>query len=169
MNNGKYHTLEYKQKQEAKVDRLFGPITDHTKKCQCCSKDFLFTGRLKTKQYENAKFCSRSCANNRTTWWKDNATHYRTIAFHNHKKECVVCGFDKIVAVHHIDENKKNNNLSNLIPLCPNHHEMVHSKWKDEVAPFIAEWQEQWAVGIDGNTVALQASVPGSIPGRSTK
>jgi hypothetical protein len=91
MNNGKYHTLEYKQKQEAKVDRLFGPITDHTKKCQCCSKDFLFTGRLKTKQYENAKFCSRSCANNRTTWWKDNATHYRTIAFHNHKKECVVC------------------------------------------------------------------------------
>lgn len=26
----------------------------------------------------------------------------------------------------------------------------------------------QWAVGIVGNTVALQASVPGSIPGRST-
>ena len=27
---------------------------------------------------------------------------------------------------------------------------------------------KNWAVGIDGNTVALQASVPGSIPGRST-
>ena len=26
----------------------------------------------------------------------------------------------------------------------------------------------EWAVGIDGNTVALQASIPGSIPGRST-
>jgi hypothetical protein len=26
-----------------------------------------------------------------------------------------------------------------------------------------------WAVGIVGNTVALQASVPGSNPGRSTK
>ena len=29
--------------------------------------------------------------------------------------------------------------------------------------------KEIWAVGIVGNTVALQASVPGSNPGRSTK
>lgn len=35
--------------------------------------------------------------------------------------------------------------------------------------PEYTEKQEQWAVGIVGNTVALQASVPGSIPGRSTR
>lgn len=40
---------------------------------------------------------------------------------------CVVCGFDKIVDLHHIDGNKKNNTSKNLIGLCPNHHRMVHN------------------------------------------
>ena len=142
MNNGKYYTLEYKQKQEAKVDKKFGPVLEHTRTCQCCDNEFIFTGRLNTKGYENAKFCSRSCANNRQAWWNNNSTRYRTIALQNHSAECVVCGFDKIVAIHHIDENKKNNAPSNLIPLCPNHHEMVHSKWKSEVIPYIVEWQK---------------------------
>jgi predicted HNH restriction endonuclease len=48
------------------------------------------------------------------------------------------------VAIHHIDENKKNNEPSNLIPLCPNHHEMCHSKWKSEIEPFINEWQQNF-------------------------
>lgn len=141
MNNGKYDTLEYKQKQAAKVDRLYGPILQHKKECDCCGKEFIFEGRLKTKEYERARFCSRSCANNRKTWWKENATHYRTIALNHHNEECAICGFDKIVAIHHIDENKQNNNPTNLIPLCPNHHEMVHSKWRNEVQPFIDKWQ----------------------------
>lgn len=51
--------------------------------------------------------------------------------------EYAICGFDKIVAIHHIDENHDNDDPQNLIPLCPNHHEMVHSKWKDEVVPLI--------------------------------
>lgn len=169
MNNGKYHTEEYKQKQDAKIDKLFGPVMNHVKYCQCCNKEFIFIGRLNTKQYEKSKFCSRSCANNRQAWWKNNATHYKTIALQHYDHKCVICGFDKIVAIHHIDENKKNNDPKNLIPLCPNHHEMVHSKWKEEVKPYIIKWQEQWAVGIVGNTVALQASVSGSTPERSTK
>ena len=140
MNNGKYYTSEYKQKQEAKVDRLFGPIMDHQKECQCCGKMFIFNGRLKTKQYENTKFCSRSCANNRQQWWNDNASHYRTIGLQHHDKKCAICGFDRIVAIHHIDEDKKNNNPKNLVPLCPNHHAMVHSKWKFEIQPLINEW-----------------------------
>jgi predicted HNH restriction endonuclease len=146
MNNGKYHTLEYKLKQEAKVDNRFGPIKEHKKVCQCCGNEFIFKGRLNTKQYESARFCSRSCANNRQRWWdKDNNIHrsqsYRAIAMRHHVLECVVCGFNKIVAIHHIDENKQNNDPSNLIPLCPNHHEMVHSKWKEEIIPYITEWQ----------------------------
>lgn len=167
MNNGKYYTHEYKQKQEAKVDRLYGPVIAHKKVCQCCGKEFVFEGRLKTKKYNEAKFCSRSCANNRQQWWNNNATYYRTIALQHHDEKCVVCGFDKIVAIHHIDENKQNNSPSNLIPLCPNHHEMVHSKWKDEIIPYIEEWQR--GIGANGNTVALQASVKGSIPLSSTK
>ena len=143
MNNGKYHTLEYKRKQAEKIDRKFGPLIKHKKTCQCCGKEFIYEGREKTKRFESAKFCSRSCANNRKEWWKENATGYRTIAFQNHEEKCAICGFDKIVAVHHIDENKKNNSQENLIPLCPNHHEMVHSKWRSEVQPFIDKWQEK--------------------------
>jgi hypothetical protein len=134
MHNGKYDTLEYKRKQSEKLDRLFGPILQHKKICICCNKEFVFEGRIKTKSYINARFCSRGCANNRQEWWTDNATRYRTLAFRHWEEKCVVCGFDKVVAVHHIDENKENNSPRNLIPLCPNHHEMIHhNKWRDEV------------------------------------
>ncbi len=40
--------------------------------------------------------------------------------------KCVICGFDKVVDLHHLDENKKNNEKINLIGLCPNHHKMLH-------------------------------------------
>lgn len=141
MNNGSYHTAEYKKKQQEKQDRLFGPVLEHKKICACCGNEFVFVGRLKTKKFEKAQFCSRSCANNRQVWWNDNSTYYRTIAFRVWEEKCQIpqCGFDKIVAVHHIDENKENNDPRNLIPLCPNHHEMVHSKWRNEVQPFIEE------------------------------
>ena len=90
-------------------------------------------------------------------------SHYRTIALNNHEKKCVVCGFDKVVAIHHIDENKKNNDPTNLIPLCPNHHEMVHNNnWKQEVVPFIIDWQKQRAVRILGITPALHVGKDGS-------
>jgi hypothetical protein len=139
MNNGKYHTEEYKKKQSEKLDRLFGAVQQYKKICACCGNEFIFVGRLKTKQFERAQFCKRSCANNRQEWWNDNITHYRTIAFRHWEEKCVICGFDKVVAIHHVDENKENNSPRNLIPLCPNHHEMIHSKWKNEVFPLIED------------------------------
>ena len=152
MNNNKYHTEEYKAKQAAKVDRLYGPVLEHTKECKRCGKSFIFEGRIKTKAYEKSNFCSRSCANNRQEWWNDNATHYKTIALQHWKHECVICGFDKIVAIHHIDENHNNNNPHNLIPLCPNHHEMVHSKWSKEVVPLIKDIVcSKWGIGEMGS------------------
>jgi ribosomal protein L37E len=49
-------------------------------------------------------------------------------------KECIICGFDKIVDLHHLDENKKNNSKQNLIGLCPNHHKMLHDfKFRKEI------------------------------------
>jgi hypothetical protein len=143
MNNGKYHTKSYKLKQLEKIDRLYGVVEKHAKNCVICGQDFIFEGRKNTKQFESAKYCSRSCANNRQKWWDNNAIGYRTIAFKHWKQECAICGFDKIVAVHHIDENKNNNKPDNLIPLCPNHHEMVHSKWSDEVIPLINDIVKQ--------------------------
>ena len=49
-------------------------------------------------------------------------------------KSCLICGFDKYVDLHHLDGDHKNNSTNNLIGLCPNHHQMLHTlKWRDEV------------------------------------
>ena len=42
-------------------------------------------------------------------------------------KRCIICGFDKVVELHHLDKNHKNNNRENFIGLCPNHHKMLHN------------------------------------------
>ncbi len=49
-------------------------------------------------------------------------------------KACDICGFDKIVDLHHLDENKNNNSEENLIGLCPNHHKMLHDfRYRKEI------------------------------------
>ena len=65
---------------------------------------------------------------------------YRKICFKYHPKRCCICGFDHIVEVHHMDCNKNNNNSDNLIPLCPNHHRMFHSRYRQLVSPLIEEY-----------------------------
>jgi ribosomal protein L37E len=55
-------------------------------------------------------------------------------------KECFICGFDKVVDLHHLDENKKNNMKSNLIGLCPNHHKMLHDfRFRKEIRKALSE------------------------------
>lgn len=60
-----------------------------------------------------------------------NAKKYHNISSELYKKitlRCIICGFDKIVDLHHLDFNHKNNSESNLIGLCPNHHRMIHDR-----------------------------------------
>lgn len=56
----------------------------------------------------------------------------------------MICGENKIVAVHHYDENRKNNSIENLIPLCPTHHQYVHSRYKEEVMDKINKYRNQF-------------------------
>lgn len=42
--------------------------------------------------------------------------------------ECIVCGRRDVIDIHHIDQNRSNNNPSNLIHLCPSHHALIHRK-----------------------------------------
>lgn len=42
-------------------------------------------------------------------------------------KKCLLCNFDKLVALHHLDCNRYNNCEDNMIGLCPNHHKLVHT------------------------------------------
>ena len=46
---------------------------------------------------------------------------YRTVT-----KQCDSCGFSKIVHIHHLDGNTRNNDRKNIVGLCPNCHKMIH-------------------------------------------
>ncbi len=67
--------------------------------------------------------------------------------YRNLTKSCISCGFSKIVELHHLDGNKKNNEHSNLIPLCPNCHKMIHSHAYNEE---IIENLENKGIKADG-------------------
>ena len=74
--------------------------------------------------------------------WKQET--YRSTCFLHHKKECIICGEKNIVAVHHMNENKNDNRPENLIPLCPTHHQYVHSSYKHMVLPQIEKYIEEF-------------------------
>jgi len=64
----------------------------------------------------------------------DNETYKRITS------KCLICGFDKVVDLHHLDKDHKNNSEENMIGLCPNHHKMLHDfKYRDEITRQIKE------------------------------
>lgn len=108
------------------------------KKCPIC--EIWFSGKGTT--------CSRGCANsyfrsglNNPNW---KASGYRTTCFLYHEFKCVVCGEDKILEVHHFDEDKGNNEPENLVPLCPTHHQYFHSRFQGLIIDKIVEYIENW-------------------------
>lgn len=142
-------TDEYKEAvragQKERRDNLYGLEIEHHKICESCTKSFTWFGRKLTKKYEKARFCSVSCAHSRADYWDENATRYQTIAFKHHNRKCIVCDEVRILDVHHLDENRENNDPSNLIPLCPTHHRYWHSRHKNlieqQVLDYIGDWK----------------------------
>ena len=67
------------------------------------------------------------------------------------KTGCIICGWKKKIHIHHRDQNKDNNNISNLFALCPNHHFALHSKdFQDETI------NELRSVGVEHHKVIVQ-------------
>lgn len=60
-----------------------------------------------------------------------NAMKAHNISIELYKKltqKCLICGFDKVIDLHHLDNNHSNNSEKNLIGICPNHHKMLHHR-----------------------------------------
>jgi len=111
-------------------------IEDMGKNCPVCDVHFISTSVT----------CSHSCSNTFFSHLRnkpENYNNYRTICFKQHKKECIICGENKIVAVHHMNENHDDNSPENLIPLCPTHHQYMHSKYKDEIIEKVNDYIEK--------------------------
>jgi hypothetical protein len=107
--------------------------------CEICGNETWKT----PKDFNNTKsgkfFCSRSC---QTIWrnqvysgekhylWKGGEFVYRKKLLKSGKLPiCQRCGVKdkRILDVHHIDKNRKNTNLDNLVWLCRNCHYLVHN------------------------------------------
>ena len=110
--------------------------------CANCSKRFYKNTSGKKKSKSGLFFCCRKC--------KDNAQciggikeimppHYGTSKDKDYRKNflekdliCARCGYNEFpcgVEIHHIDENRENNNKNNLIPLCSCCHRALHNKF----------------------------------------
>jgi hypothetical protein len=86
--------------------------------------------RSKSKNY----YCSKHCATviNNTLYKSGEAnpnyttgeSSYRPRALKHYKNKCAKCSYNNVdvLEVHHIDHNRENNKLSNLVILCPTHH-----------------------------------------------
>jgi len=101
----------------------------YTKICPKCKKKFQVP-------FPRQIACSRSCANKTNKSgenhrdWKGGFSpgYYRKICFEKYDHKCLVCNESNIVDVHHIDGDHKNNDIENLLPLCPTHHRYMHYK-----------------------------------------
>lgn len=129
----------------------FGNMKTFEVECEICLVVFEVKEREKLHPKREKYYCSRKCANSIGGKAKAEKTYsietssYGTICWKNHLKKCIVCGEEKIVAVHHNDGNHLNNNPENLIPLCPTHHQYVHSRYKEEVQPIIDKYiKDKW-------------------------
>jgi hypothetical protein len=132
--NGRY-TKVLNQKREALGLEWF-KLGQIEKVCPVCGTKFT------TPKSKPSTTCSHGCANTYFRSGENNGMYkkgnnYRTICFIHHKKECIVCGENKIVAVHHYDENHNNNDPANLVPLCPTHHQYIHSKYANEIKDIV--------------------------------
>ena len=80
-------------------------------------------------------FCSRECKDESQLkgllpvghYWT--SRQYRKLAFREKPQKCEICGYNKypeILEVHHKDQNRYNNQITNLEILCPTCHSEQH-------------------------------------------
>ena len=119
------------------VEAKLGLIRAFEVKCNTCGDTIITEEREKKFPIKQENYCNRSCAARvgavaRAKKMKerpDSELNYQTICFKYHEKKCIICGETRIVAAHHYDHDHSNNDWKNLIPMCPTHHQYVHSKY----------------------------------------
>lgn len=107
--------------------------------CSSCSKMLYRTPRHFKHSKSGHFFCNKVClavwknqnvlSGEQHSRWKHGEHAYRNILKKSDiKRVCVNCGIDnfEVLLVHHLDRNRKNNNISNLRWLCHNCHFLEH-------------------------------------------
>lgn len=107
--------------------------------CFICKKSIYRSIAQIKKSKTGYFFCTKSC---QTKWrnkvfvaekhpnWNKGVKSYRNRLLKNSNAQYCVCCNNKdirVLAVHHIDHNRKNNNLNNLAWVCYNCHHLIHN------------------------------------------
>lgn len=107
--------------------------------CAHCGKTIEKALSKANKSKSGLHFCNRECKNEGQKYIKEiqpshygtgNPTNtYRAKAFAHYPHECQLCGYKEnkaALVVHHIDEDRGNDDIDNLIILCANCHAITH-------------------------------------------
>ena len=104
--------------------------------CSYCHVMFYKNNSKKKTSKSNLHFCCREHKDLAQSYIKEiqphhygtGVTKYRDKAFKNLPNYCAICGYANKYAleVHHIDRNRTNNDISNLLILCANCHTLEH-------------------------------------------
>jgi hypothetical protein len=118
-------------------------------KCVICSTSVYRNLKDQKRSKSGKFFCSKSCqtiwrnsmvytGNNHPNWVNGESSYRNKMIRGDADKVCKRCleNDSRILAVHHKDKNRKNNELCNLIWLCHNCHFLVHN-FKNESQGFI--------------------------------
>ena len=108
-------------------------------KCDICQKDVWKTPKAIKSSKSGRFFCSKRCqtlwrnkyysGTRHPNWLGGEFQDYRRFLIDSGRKEkCVKCGVEdlRILVAHHLDRNRRNNNVINLVYLCMNCHFLIH-------------------------------------------
>jgi hypothetical protein len=116
--------------------------------CAGCGTKFYKNHSKQGKSKSGLFFCTRKCKDIsqrigglkeiQPKHYKEGVAAYRDIARRNTSHVCTICGYNEIpqiLEVHHKDNNRQNNDKSNLEFLCPTCHATHHfmtktGKWR---------------------------------------
>lgn len=130
-------------------------VVRRTLVCMDCGKTFDFVGRTRkrrcdacNKEYWNSYYHAAEDGLDpkyyrENHWrWRHDSTYrrivralpgelrykYRNVCYDVWPRCCAICGSLEDVEVHHVDGDRKNFIISNLVPLCKAHHSAAHKK-----------------------------------------
>jgi hypothetical protein len=130
---------------------VFNNLTSNTieyedKVCANCGEVFKVSIRDKGEQKKIT--CSHYCSSNYKEFKEKRvlaklgheAKSYPKVAKRYGLNSCCICGEDQVVDIHHLDEDRDNNDISNLVPLCPTHHAYMHRFKSDLIFDRLIEY-----------------------------
>mgnify|MGYP001600280300 FL=1 len=110
-----------------------------TFKCFICKKE-IYRSPLAIKKSKSGKyFCSKICqtvwrntilfsGRNHSNWTYGESAYRRILKSSDKTQICVLCSTKdkRVLIVHHVNKNRRDNDIANLIWLCCNCHYLVH-------------------------------------------